>query len=72
MSKDFWDWVVSRKAHDNPRGDFIRETRELLADNIRSLWETWGTCREAQDEFNRLRKQYNKLYEDRKRLVSLI
>ena len=26
----FWQWVASRKAHDNPRGDFIRDTRDLL------------------------------------------
>ena len=27
----FWTWVGSRKAGDNPRGDFIRDTRGALA-----------------------------------------
>ena len=26
----FWEFVVSRRARDNPRGDFIRETRDVL------------------------------------------
>lgn len=27
----FWNWVVNRRATDNPRGDFIRDTRSLWA-----------------------------------------
>ena len=26
----FWNWVCNRQAGDNPRGDFIRDTRDLL------------------------------------------
>lgn len=27
---EFWRWIATRKAHDNPRGDFIRDTRDLM------------------------------------------
>ena len=29
-TSDFWQWVCKRKAFDNPRGDFIRDTRDLM------------------------------------------
>ena len=31
QSKRFFAWVASRRAGDNSRGDFIRDTREALA-----------------------------------------
>ena len=29
---EYWNWVISRRAHNNPRGDFIKDTRDALAD----------------------------------------
>ena len=28
--RDFFRWVATRRAHQNPRGDFIRDTRYLV------------------------------------------
>ena len=61
MSKDFWNWVASRRVHDNPRGDFIRETRDLLAggnDPDKALGHADSV---ALDEYDRLRKQWELL-----------
>ena len=29
-NSEYWEWVVSRKAYDNPRGDFIRDSRDVI------------------------------------------
>ena len=31
IREGFWAWVGGRRAGDNPRGDFIRDTQEALA-----------------------------------------
>ena len=33
-TSEFWQWVYRRKAFDNPRGDFIRDTRDLIDADI--------------------------------------
>lgn len=44
----FWKWVCRRKAHDNPRGHFIRDTRNLVrigidpASRLQRLWSNPG------------------------------
>ena len=56
---DFWKWVYSRRAQDNPRGDFIRDTRVVMDAGARSPDEAlWGGCIEARVEHDRLWRQY--------------
>ena len=60
MSKEFWNWVANRKAHDNPRGDFIRDSRDLLATGVDpgKAIRRVGTSNEALTEYNRLCEQW--------------
>ena len=60
MSKEFWNWVASRKAHDNPRGDFIRDARWLLAAGKDPDTVIKRACSEALAEYYRLRRQWDK------------
>lgn len=55
----FWKWVCARKAHDNPRGDFIRDTRDLMKmgidpetrlDRLRENQEGMKQCRKLRQE----------------------
>lgn len=55
----FWRWVVSRKAGDDPRGDFIRDTRDLLNNGGDPEPRIATACPEAQAEYERLRRQYD-------------
>jgi hypothetical protein len=59
VSDDYWNWVASRRAFDNPRGDFIRDTRDLLR-----LGKNPGSQRmmsaEAREEYERLKRQYER------------
>lgn len=60
--KEFWMFVYTRRAHDNPRGDFIRDTQSLVdmgksADDIRGHLLHY-CCERAQREFARLTGQY--------------
>ena len=62
--KGFWMFVYTRRAHDNPRGDFIRDTQSLVdlgksADDIRGHLLHYG-CDRAQREFARLTRQYSR------------
>ena len=60
---EFWKWVYNRKAHDNPRGDFIRDTRDLMDMDIdpetrtQRIWQSGGEILEAykglQEEFRK-------------------
>ena len=58
----FVEWVVTRKAGDNPRGDFIRDTRFVVEcgraseDEIRMRMRT--SCWEAAKEYQRLFRQF--------------
>ena len=58
---DFWKWVVSLRAGDNPRGDFIRETRALLDIDVDPGTRIASSaCPEAQEELDKLEKRYQK------------
>ena len=66
----FVEWVCTRRAGDNPRGDFIRDTRVVVDAGRASDEEIEGRmysgCREAVDEYRRLRLQYDRLAENGK------
>ena len=71
---EFFEWICARKAHDNPRGDFIKDTRAMVgwlkedssdADEV----EFWidrinlrmdQGCESAQRQFYRLARQYQR------------
>ena len=58
----FWLWVTRRRAGDNPRGDFIRDTRFLVsvhgpdADTLRA--RLYSGCDEARRECLLLQSRY--------------
>ena len=54
----FWRWVCSRHAYDNPRGDFIRETRDLVRMGIDPETRIDSACNEALQEYSRLSSAY--------------
>jgi hypothetical protein len=68
----FLSWVCSRRALDNPRGDFIRDTRDLsplakaeLSEPLEhwpAPWPSADMCAEAFDESIRLWKAYKRFY----------
>lgn len=57
----FWTWVCTRRAHDNPRGDFIHDARCLVDAGVDPSTRLVGACREAREEHDRLRRQYEGL-----------
>ena len=57
----FWKWVVGCKAHDNPRGDFIRDTRGLVEAGIDPATRIAGAPREARAELGRLLREFDAL-----------
>lgn len=58
----FWIFVASRRAHDNPRGDFIRDTRAgiLMGETPKQLEGVLLSSPNhlAHQEYHRLRKGY--------------
>ena len=56
----FWQWVAKRNAHDNPRGDFIRDTRELVEAGIDPGTRIGSACNEAREEHGRLLKEFQR------------
>ena len=64
----FFQWVATRRAHDNPRGDFIDDTRTLLklgrsGDYCRGRVRTGGVyameiCDQLLREYFRWRKKH--------------
>ena len=64
----FQEWLGTRKAHDNPRGDFIEDSRTLLdlgkfpdVDTLEQLlwWlQQRGACEEAVAEARGLWREY--------------
>ncbi|MXZ72413.1 MAG: hypothetical protein F4Z04_13050 [Acidobacteria bacterium] len=54
----FWQWVASRRAGANLRGDFIRDTRNLLDAGGNPEERIVMACPEAQVEYERLQRQY--------------
>ena len=61
MTAGFWDWVGSRRAHDNPRGDFIRDTRDLLNAGVHPGERLMMACQPVRAEYERLQRQYERL-----------
>ena len=55
----FWRWVCSRRAHDTPRGDFIRDTRFLVEIDIDPESRLGRACEDAKREYRRLRRQWD-------------
>lgn len=45
--ESFWSWVCSRRAHDNPRGDLIRDTRCLVGAGVDPSTRLISACSEA-------------------------
>ena len=60
----FWVWVASRHAHDNPRGNFIRDTRAgiCMSKTPRQLYDALPSSPYSVPSL-----QYRKLREDYKR-----
>ena len=60
----FWVWVASRHAHDNPRGNFIRDTRAgiCMGKTPRQLYDALPSSPHSVPSL-----QYRKLREDYKR-----
>lgn len=61
LQDEFWGWVVSRRARDNTRGDFIRDTRDLLRIGKDPGARITIGCQEARDEFHGMRKKFLKI-----------
>ena len=60
MDSRFWKWVVSRHAGDNPRGDFIRDTRYLIKWDIDPNIRICGADRCTRDEYDKLKVEFVK------------
>ena len=54
----FWHWVCNLRAGDNPRGDFIRDTRDLLIGGEDPDTSHFSACAEATQEYIKLRVQW--------------
>ena len=54
----FWNWVCNLDAEDDPRGDFIRDTRDSLALGNNPESDMFGACDEARREYVKLRTQW--------------
>ena len=53
----FYEWVGGLKAGDNPRGDFIRDTRTVMESGTVNRYEV-GMCWEAQEEREKLARRW--------------
>ena len=63
----FFAWICTRRACDNPRGDFIRDTRDMvdmldkgIVDESRVNYRLLTGCEEAHVEHHRLARQYER------------
>lgn len=54
----FWKWVTGRRAHDNPRGDFIRDTRDLVKAGLDPGPRILGAPTEVRAEYERLLREF--------------
>jgi len=63
-SKDFWRWVAGKRVTEDPRGDFIQDTRDLLDCEFMTLERItskyWSACDEAKKQGNALEREYKK------------
>lgn len=55
-----WQWVAGRVAGDNPRGDFIRDTRAALESGLDPDSEVRHACREALNECSTLLRRWTR------------
>lgn len=60
MDGRFWKWVSKRKAGRNPRGDFIRDTRDVIEMGANPDEKIIGACNEAKDEYDKLKVEFVK------------
>ena len=54
----FWNWVCNRRAGDDPRGEFVRDTRVLLEVGKSPGQRLGSACTEAIEEYIRLRTRW--------------
>ena len=54
----FWQWVAMKQARENPRGDFIRDTRLLIHVGKNPGSRLWSACEEARREYRKLCRQW--------------
>ena len=54
----FWQWVAMKQARENPRGDFIRDTRVLIHVGKNPGSRVWSACDEARREYRKLCRQW--------------
>ena len=61
-TSEFWQWVCKRKAYDNPRGDLIRDTRDLVDAGINpeTRRHRLRSNPEGEREYQKLLKDYQK------------
>ena len=55
---EFWQWVVKQAAGDDPRGDFIRDTRELIGRGDEPGDSMLCACGEARKEHDAMIAEY--------------
>ena len=67
----FWVWVESRKAGGNARGDFIRDTRDLLSMDIDPDTRLHGGVSRAQEEHDILWRRHAKEHDLPENLVAM-
>ena len=65
---EFWDWVVKRRVANNPRGDFIEDTRRSIkaGRHPKNRSYLYRSNPEAVAELEKLEKRYKKLTEREK------
>ena len=61
--KAFWDWVTSLDATDDPRGDFIQDSIDLVntgktPEELSLRIGSSQACNEAKEEYNLIIKEY--------------
>lgn len=57
----FWTWVCAQPDHNDPRGDFIRDTRDLVRGGVDPGTRIVGGSLEARAEHDRLRREYDRI-----------
>ena len=61
----FLEWVAGKRAGDNPRGDFIRDTRRFLKQGVAEAdlgQKLAGACPEALSEYRKLESEYRQRF----------
>lgn len=74
---EFVEWVCSLRAHNNPRGDFIKDTRGLRKDALAAGEDPAKlvsralsmACAEADAEYSRLQKEWLRMNPDARRVA---